>query len=571
MTFDLWWKNVRNLPVAAGLSQSQLLLAIRTAAFASNRAISPQLGGLSTENSGQQTLDHTLTLDSLGSFELNMLFGRPFFYPFFVNRADGKLNAETARSALLNLGKSKLLNSGNPPAAGSEFNSTPSQALGVLGVLVSLDISAKSECASKLSSEHMRAIAAISMNREAVYTMETAEPLLALAARSLVNDGVIKWKVMIDALVAERTTDSMTGFRGEAAAQILFSASWLTSIRTLKYTETDFPCIPVKDFLETLCGSLVSECPALRKPSRSDTRRPFNRFLEDADFSAFFPKYGGDRNQHKSQITSILLQLEKQLESGMSEAQIWADLQSQGISKSLMPTRARIFDALDWFITHRTLARILEDFSGGFVRCGSFVKTFSQPTRELLKEYFLRSSAIYCVENQCLVDLIVPVYFPSRGPLSADNMTALLVQVKLHRANVPNAVKSAWLHELNSLGLSDDLPLLGIFIEFGHFAEYLDKPGSVFMRTAVERSTEPVAKKRKTRAGHTASAKPSGVFGIFCKRLRMSHISGDLEDTDRSVQALITSLVDVSSAYDVLPEIRACVPKMYSDLVYANK
>ena len=56
----------------------------------------------------------------------------------------------------------------------------------------------------------------------------TAEPLLAVAVRRLLESLVVSWDLILEALYAEEFKANhvmLSGFRGEVAAQILFTAA----------------------------------------------------------------------------------------------------------------------------------------------------------------------------------------------------------------------------------------------------------------------------------------------------------------------------------------------------------
>ena len=205
------------------------------------------------------------------------------------------------------------------------------------------------------------------------------------------------------------------------------------------------------------------------------------------------------------------------------------------------------------------------DLKDAFVRPAGFVKTFSHPARKMLKEFFIRSAAIYCVENQQVTDIIVPVYHPSRGPVSEESMSAIPIQARLHRGSISKSVKSSWLQTVPTLGLHGDFSVASIFMDFGPFKDYAGKPSSLFMESfeLTKTSTEPPV---KVGPGQVEGPR---CFGFFPKRLKLTDIfEPQSDDVNKIMQQLITSPLDVSVAHDVDADVRNQIPTMYEDLVY---
>jgi hypothetical protein len=208
--------------------------------------------------SGNTSLRNCLTLALLLSFEFMAAFGRPMYFGFYQYRPNNKAVGTVA------LLMAKLLGG---TAAGKQKHGhfTKGQALGVLGGLVSYEVSASSSLASELSSEYMRLIAGISDDRECVYTLEVSEPCLALAAHSLILASTITWSVILRKFrsCVLRSTTSI-GFRGEVAAQIILVMAFQSLLKTKLKNGflVAFPEFTAEEFLLALFGQLEFNIPA---------------------------------------------------------------------------------------------------------------------------------------------------------------------------------------------------------------------------------------------------------------------------------------------------------------------
>jgi hypothetical protein len=599
MSFDLWWHGAARLELPPGAGTQDVLSCARTIIRTTDDCDSISSPGMSFTSSedaisqpvGRRPLDAGVTLDVLSSFEFNMVFGRPIFYPFYLNLLALGSNA---RYALVTIAMCKLLDiraitlghTRIGPVANPDW---ADKALSLAGVLLALDISPKSETASTLASAFMRPIAAISTDREQVFTLMTAEPLLALAARLLVSSLVVSWDLILQALIAEefKANHVMVGFRGEVAAQIIFTAAWQAAVARLPEGDNSeansFPCVSAYDFLDSLLGTqLVNDGIALgllEARLEGDTRTGFERFVADACFSVLFDV--------PAALSSVAWRtsVENQLDALI--ALWWEGADDETVLERAAPLFAKcrvkvnVMQVLELFCTYRTLVPLADRLRGGFVRLNQFVKTFSPPSLSMLRDFFLRGAGIYCMERQQVVDLAVTVHFPSKaagGTCHEETMSVIVAQVKLQRNFLSRKVKEAWLSTVPSLGLSGagggQTPFVAIFMEFGHFEKYVEEPGSVRIRPVYSSSFKPADESpiRKTRKMTTTRAVPDIIgFGIFTKRPRLSEIlpaGRYTPQTDVLLRKLLVSAVDPASSASVATRDRAAVSQMFRDLVY---
>ena len=289
-------------------------------------------------------------------------------------------------------------------------------------------------------------------------------------------------------------------------------------------------------------------------------------FVDGIRFLLFF-KQKKRQTVTEADVTAMLGFLCELIDSGRLKDEVWAELSMHATFNKLQNIdQVLLMEAHEWFVTHKTMKSLLNsDLKDAFVRPAGFVKTFSHPTRKMLKEFFIRSAAIYCVENQQVTDIIIPVYHPSRGPVSEASMSAIPIQARLHRGSISKGVKYSWLKTVPSLALHGEFSVASIFMDFGHFKDYSDKPSSLFMESFELTKTFP---EPPVKVGPGQVEGPR-CYGFFPKRLKLTDIcKSQSDDVNKVMQQLITSFLDVSVAHDVEAEVRDQIPKMYEDLVY---
>ncbi|NDD93201.1 hypothetical protein EBZ37_14115, partial [bacterium] len=130
------------------------------------------------------------------------------------------------------------------------------EVLGVFGAIAAIEVSVSSRLASDLTSGHMRIVAAVSKLRKFVYTKQVSEPVLALAAHSLITDEHIPWNLILQRYIsAQQNHSTMTGFMAELAFQVLMLMAWQQCLANLRVGAFDIPFIPAFVFLEVLFGA----------------------------------------------------------------------------------------------------------------------------------------------------------------------------------------------------------------------------------------------------------------------------------------------------------------------------
>ncbi len=85
-------------------------------------------------------------------------------------------------------------------------------------------------------------------------------------------------------------------------------------------------------------------------------------------------------------------------------------------------------------ITLRNWDDMKVDLSGGYVRVNQFAKTFCKVSSTMLVEGFLRGVAIYCMKNQPVIDLCIPVFFPGAGKsdlINPSTVSAVVIKITL--------------------------------------------------------------------------------------------------------------------------------------------
>ena len=465
-TVDIWWKRFENLPVSADADAAELLRTIDSQwrqeeqvslhSPAGEMSATHKYDGAEEEGGNKEVrLRERVNLELLSSFEFMAAFGRPAYFGFHKHR-----NYDKAAGTVAVL-EAKLLG-GAVAGKGKEGGFTKGQALGVLGALVSIEISAPTGLASELCSEYMRLTAAISEDRECVYTLEVSEPPLALAAHSLILKQVITWETILKKFVSSalRCTTSV-GFRGEVAAQILF----------------------------------IMAFQQLLKPS----------FIENRFSLTYFPSF-------------TALQLLNSLLGGKLE----------GLESGVVSGK-RPFSAVE-------MAPIAQQLEKAHVRLYQFVKTFADPSCRMLLEYFIRGAGVYCKELQQLVDLAIPMC-PSGECVSEENVSAILVQVKLQSKFVSDGYKADWVNQIQNIKfLAKTKFFVAVFLEFG--------PRDSSLESEIEI--------RKF---------PRGI-AIFCKRPSPKDIAS-MEGLSERFQHMLRSTVDPAEVLNVRSEEKHHIKDMF--------
>ena len=186
-------------------------------------------------------------------------YGRPYFHAI-MKAAVASGEEMEGFSFLLDLLSRKLIGTENV----SEFcrdivnPEHRAAALAVLGTRLVLNVSAESRMASLLTSTHMRTCVAISEDRESVYTMSRAEPMLALSALNLTQQ--IGWKKLLVQLSESMgSLQVLPGSRGEVGAQILLLMAFEKLLLKPEQQLKSFDMVPLSEFVNLLTGDEVSE------------------------------------------------------------------------------------------------------------------------------------------------------------------------------------------------------------------------------------------------------------------------------------------------------------------------
>jgi hypothetical protein len=151
--------------------------------------------------------------------------------------------------------------------------------LAVLGAIASIEVSAGSEAASEVAAGHMRLVAGISEDRDAVFTLEISEPVLALAAHDLLRKDEFPWaKLLIKFAAAAVRSSTSVGYRGEVAGQILLLTA---SQKCMLSLEHDRGYVEADVFFQALFGKqLVAK---LAELGGAETKEgiAFNKQVDD--------------------------------------------------------------------------------------------------------------------------------------------------------------------------------------------------------------------------------------------------------------------------------------------------
>jgi hypothetical protein len=499
---------------------------------------------------------------------------------------------------VIELLKKKIMNRVVLP--GNETKEAPltvAHALAVLGSIASIEVSAGSEMASDLASGHMRLVAAISDERECVYTLEVSEPLLALAAHDLIATDMVSWEHVLNGFLAAacRSTTSV-GFRGEVAGQILFLMVWEKNLSVSPARFLHFPAIPAVEYLGIMFATQLQRVhqsirtlsdvkgvesnkldvavklftdwtkAGASKSDFWDTLSVLRYLTKKCAGVDVFEFIGNSDDVEVSHARTYLAKAEKIGVSGPSIKEVLMLY----IEASKNNYLAKFKEGVDALFTVQAFKELETRLGGSVVRVNQFVKTFGKPNRRMLFQYFIRSSAIYCMENQEVVDLIIPLYdCPLRsGYVSPDsavreeNISAIVVQMRLRGEKTSDTVKNAWSTRITQLGyLNDALPVVGIFCEL---------TGSKIQGSGLDmyptvKITDGSAGKRKLNVTREHKG-----FAIFTRGLKPSDIlTNTTPAVDLAFKNIISGLVDPSKSVAVPLEFRAEIPKFFATQPYS--
>jgi hypothetical protein len=121
-------------------------------------------------------------------------------------------------------------------------------------------------------------------------------------------------------------------------------------------------------------------------------------------------------------------------------------------------------------VEQATLEEVETALEGCFVRLNQFVKTFADPTPEMLVENFFRSTGIACKENCTAADSLIPFvrFSEDMNTVQEENTSAIVVQAKLRTTFMGDQALRPWIESVRSRSyLQSDLPVVAILFDFG--------------------------------------------------------------------------------------------------------
>jgi hypothetical protein len=334
----------------------------------------------------------------------------------------------------------------------------------------------------------MRIVAAISEDRKCVYTLEVSEPFLALAAHRIILENILSWRDILEklGLATLRSTTSI-GFRGEVAAMILCSMAWQTF---LSENEFQFPTISADKFFGRLFAKPLDKLSAIEGPLPVKKRKVFNETEEEVENE-------GDG------------------EGGIGGNVTWSEI-----------------------------ASVLKQYR---VRVNQTVKTYTHPTRAMLLENFIRSTAIACAENEVATDGIIPLAQCSHDeqPVTEKDMTAAVIDAKLRVKLLNEKDIQTWVERaMERLSfIPSKHPRILILLEFGP-------------QTKTARAGEVTLRQIPHNQG----------FVFLCRRLSPADIFQHVEhggDLQQAFLRLLESTVDPSKSRNIIVEHRKQVLSMF--------
>ena len=203
--------------------------------------------------------------------------------------------------------------------------------------------------------------------------------------------------------------------------------------------------------------------------------------------------------------------------------------------------------------------------SKGLIRVNQFVKTFVEPSAEMLLEYFVRASGIYCRENQKGVDMVISMFFPEEGKdwksacVSKERMAALLIQIRLRKQYMTESTKIDWeskVAELNMFqgststdALSKDLPSVGLLLE---------------LRSTVGSPAVEVASKRKRLVQEPVEIKRTEFGYVLMKKgMSVEDVMPGIPGVEDAFNRLLESSIDPSDTHAVDASEREQIRTMF--------
>ena len=255
-SLDLWWDQARHIPVHSlppeSFNASEKIVD-EVLAVLMNRSACPQ----TPNQPGTIPFGSILNMRLLDRLDVAAMFGRPAFLSFLYFR--NQVNEDVGgNKALINLMQAKLA---KMPSMKIPKDITDDALVAILGHLVSIEVCASSRSAANMASGHMRLVAAVSCDRQSVFTLETAEPVLALAAHELIRSNKITWDALLSKFIdLELSTATMTGFRGEVGIQVLIIMAmqkWLfAQLDHNRVPELTLPSVDMWNYLSILLGGI---------------------------------------------------------------------------------------------------------------------------------------------------------------------------------------------------------------------------------------------------------------------------------------------------------------------------
>ena len=245
-----------------------------------------------------------------------------------------------------------------------------------------------------------------------------------------------------------------------------------------------------------------------------------------------------------------------------------------------------LFKYLSARITLRNWDDMKVELNGGYVRVNQFAKTFRKVSSTMLVEAFLRGVAVYCMENQPVIDLCIPVFFPGAektGLVSPSNLSAVVIQIKLQEQFESETFKLNWVEDVLDLPFFADAspakPFVSIFCEFGEVNAVGDpRQQELNVRAITQRYFDSSNKReadgkivRRTQAEVNTSTQARG-YAVFVRGLSVCDLSIWVADPEESVlkafRRLLAASTDPAESDDVNPEVHGHIKKMFESITY---
>jgi hypothetical protein len=245
---------------------------------------------------------------------------------------------------------------------------------------------------------------------------------------------------------------------------------------------------------------------------------------------------------------------------------------------------AKLFKYVKAKISLRNWNEMKEKLSGGRVRVNQFAKTFRRVSSQMLFQAFLRGVAIYCMENQPVIDLCIPIFFPDEtGVVKCSTMSCLVIKIKLQEHFESENFKLNWLQDVLELSICANAsavkPFVSVFCEFGK-PEALGGPSQKGpdVRAIRQGFFEPSHKRQadgsRVRLVQTPfhfSAPVKG-YAVFIRGLSVGDLSIWGVDSEDSVlkafKRLLSASTDPAESPDVNPEVHAHIKQMFNSIAY---